>query len=151
MIAIRQATRDDADALAELRWEFRSSLGTTVESHLAFVARCSLWMRAQLEGEWLAWVAEAEDRTIVGHVWLSVIDKIPNPVGERERHAYLSNLYVKPSSRGGVGTRLLEVAVAWASVREVEYVLLWPTQESRSLYARCGFSVSEAYLGLLCR
>ncbi|MBI4486652.1 MAG: GNAT family N-acetyltransferase [Acidobacteria bacterium] len=147
MITIRQATRDDAQALAELRWEFRSSRGTPVESHEAFIARCSTWMHAQLEDEWLAWVAEDERSTLVGHVWLRTIDKIPNPVGERERHAYLSNLYVKPSFRGGVGARLLDAAIGWASARGVDYVLLWPTPRSRTLYARRGFAVSDACLG----
>ena len=31
------------------------------------------------------------------------LHKIPNPVAEPETHAYLSNLYVKPSERGGIG------------------------------------------------
>lgn len=144
---IRRATAADAAALAELRWEFRAGREEPTEHHDAFVARCSAWMRVQLDGDWLAWVAEDEHRTIVGNVWLRTFDKIPNPVGEPERHAYLSNLYVKPSSRGGVGTRLLDAAIGWASARGVDYVLLWPTPRSRTLYARRGFAVSDACLG----
>jgi hypothetical protein len=40
---------------------------------------------------------------IVGQAWLHVLDKLPNPVGEKACHAYFSNLYVTPSARGGVG------------------------------------------------
>jgi predicted N-acetyltransferase YhbS len=150
MIAIRQATVDDAKALAELRWEFRSPRGTPVESHDAFVARCSAWMRAQLAGEWLAWVAEDDGGTMVGHVWLRTIEKIPNPMVERERLAYLSNLYVRPSSRGGVGTQLVEQAVRAAAALDVDYVILWPTPQSRTLYQRHGFAATDAVLCLKC-
>jgi GNAT superfamily N-acetyltransferase len=150
MIEVRPANVDDATALAELRWEFRSGRDTPVETQEAFVARCAAWMRVQLQHDWRAWVADEGGR-IVGHVWLRAIDKIPNPVGERERHAYLSNLYVNPASRGGVGTRLLETAIAWASAHGVDYVLLWPTERSRTLYARHGFAVTADFLGLQCR
>lgn len=143
---IRDATPADAAPLAELRWEFRAGGGEPAEPHDAFVARCAGWMRLRLaSGEWRAWVAENEG-AIVGHVWVRAIDKIPNPVGERERHAYLSNLYVTPSARGGVGTRLLGTAIEWASANGVDALLLWPTERSRSLYARHGFRASGDFL-----
>ena len=99
MIDIRPATPHDAHDLAELRWEFRTGRAPAAEEHDAFIRRCAEWMRRELAAEsWRAWVAVAEGR-IVGHVWLHVISKIPNPVGERDRHAYISNVYVIPSSR----------------------------------------------------
>jgi GNAT superfamily N-acetyltransferase len=150
MTTIRPATTADATRLAELRWEFRAGREPAVEDHGAFLDRCGSWMHAQLaEGRWRAWVAEDGGR-IVGHVWLQTIEKIPNPVGGRERHAYLSNLYVDPSSRGGVGTRLLETALAWACAQGVDYVLLWPTPRSRTLYARYGFRADGEFLGRPC-
>ena len=109
MTEIRSATSADAGALAELRWEFRTENRVATETHAAFVKRCAVWMRGELATSrgWRAWVAVA-DGVIVGQVWMHAIHKVPNPVAESERHAYLSNLYVKPSSRGGTGTRLLE-------------------------------------------
>jgi GNAT superfamily N-acetyltransferase len=77
---------------------------------------------------------------LMGQVWLRLIHKVPNPVGERDRHAYLSNLYVRPHVRGGVGTRLLEAALQWASQQGVDRVLLWPTPRSVGLYERHGFT-----------
>jgi GNAT superfamily N-acetyltransferase len=151
VIEIRPATSADAMALAELRWEFRAGREPAVEGRDAFVERCAAWMRAQLETgiPWRAWVAE-ERRRLVGHVWLHTIDKVPNPNGNRERHAYLSNLYVTPASRGTVGTRLLETAVEWASANGVDHVILWPTMRSRTLYARHGFTVSGDFLNRPC-
>ena len=140
MIEIRSATPADAAALAALRWEFRAGRETPTETRDAFVARCTEWMHAALEGgSWRAWVATDAGR-IVGHVWVHTIHKIPNPVGDRERHAYLSNLYVQPDARGGIGTRLLEQALDWARSNGVDSMVLWPTPRSRTLYQRHGFT-----------
>jgi len=139
-VIVRRATPSDARALAQLRWDFRSGRAPAVEDHLAFIDRCASWMRRELEpgGEWQCWVADDEGR-IVGQVWLQLLEKVPNPVGERDRHAYVSNLYVVPQSRGGVGRQLLAAALHWADEQRVDRVVLWPTERSRTLYERHGF------------
>jgi GNAT superfamily N-acetyltransferase len=158
MTDIRPATRDDAWALAELRWEFRAGRAPAVESRNEFLARCAGWMRRELAAQdpWRAWLAfrqgsgQADDNRIVGQVWLDTLPKIPNPVGERERHAYLSNLYVTPAERGGIGVRLLEAAVAWSRENGIDRVVLWPTQRSESLYLRHGFRRDGGVMELIC-
>jgi GNAT superfamily N-acetyltransferase len=140
MIEIRSASPADAEALAALRWEFRIARAPANESHDAFVARCAVWMRRELAGsKWRAWIAVA-DGAIVGQAWLQTIDKMPNPVEELERHAYVSNVFVQPAFRGGVGTRLLEAALEWARSSHVDRVLLWPSARSVTLYERYGFT-----------
>ena len=136
---IRAATVADARALAELRWEFRAGRDPAVEEHQAFVDRCADWMARELaDTSWRAWVALHEGR-IVGQVWVHLIHKIPNPIGERDRHAYLSNLYVQPSARGGVGTALLETVLEWARANGVDRIVLWPSKRSVTLYQRHDF------------
>lgn len=136
---VRPATPDDARTLAELRWEFRAGRDPAVEEHHAFVDRCAIWMARELASSaWRAWVALDDDR-IVGQVWIQLIHKVPNPVGERDRHAYLSNLYVQPSARGGVGTMLLEMALEWSRANDVDRVILWPSARSVTLYRRHQF------------
>ena len=100
-------------------------------------------MRRELqEGHaWRAWVAVSEG-AIVGQVWLQTITKIPNPVAESEQHAYLSNLYVTPDERGGVGSRLVEAALDWSRANRIDRVVLWPAARSVSLYVRFGFTHS---------
>ena len=149
MTTIRRATADDAPALANLRWEFRSTKNPPVESREAFIARCESWMRTELttSASWRAWLAEQDDG-IVGQVWVHLIQRVPNPAAERERHMYLSNLYVTPEARGGVGTRLLEAALEWATSEHVDRVVLWPTDRSRPLYLRHGFTADVDLLEL---
>lgn len=102
-------------------------------------------MRERLDGAdaWRAWVADA-DAEIVGGVWLQLLEKVPNPVGEPETHAYVTNLYVRPERRGrGIGSALLSAALAECGGRGVDAVVLWPTPDSRPLYERHGFSVRD--------
>ena len=138
MIEVRAAGPDDAPAMAELRWEFRSPRGALTETREAFVVRCAGWMRDELAADWRAWLA-VDDGRIVGQIWMKIIGKIPNPTAERERHAYVSNVYVSPASRGGVGDRLVAAALESARREGVDSVILWPSEKSRTLYARHGF------------
>jgi GNAT superfamily N-acetyltransferase len=95
---------------------------------------------------WRCWVAEA-DATLVGTVWLQLLDKLPNPVAEPERHGYVSSLYVRHAFRGaGVGSALLETCLRACEKAGVDAVLLWPTPESRNLYLRHGFAAREDLL-----
>jgi len=150
MTIVRAAAEDDARSLAELRWEFRSGLVSPVESKTSFIDRCSGWMRRELaKGEWRAWIAICDEAT-VGQVWFRTIEKVPNPVGERDRHGYLSNLYVKPAARGGVGTRLVEIALEFARADGIDRVVLWPTPGSVRLYERYGFVRAGDVMELRC-
>lgn len=107
-------------------------------------------MRAELAGTtWRAWVA-VKDGHIVGNAWVGRIPKLPNPGAEREQHVYVSNVYVRPSARGGVGRALLDAALADAATA-ADRVILWPSALSRSLYARHGFTVSGDVLELKIR
>jgi GNAT superfamily N-acetyltransferase len=146
---VRAAVIADVPALARLRYEFRAALDPTAETEAAFVARCVDWMAVRLEaGTWRAWVAEeAPGGAIVGTVWLHLIEKLPNPVLEPERHGYISSLYVRPAARGaGTGSTLLRACIDACAREGVDAILLWPTPASRGLYERHGFAVRDDLL-----
>lgn len=146
--SVRRATPDDASALASLRYTFRSSLADPIETRTDFIERCVSWMRSHLEEDnrWRAWVAE-RDGIAIGTVWLQIVEKLPNPVIEREFHAYVTNLFVLAEHRGhGVGGLLLSALLAECQALEVDTIFLWPTAESRTLYERHGFAVTDAVM-----
>jgi len=150
MLTVRAATTGDAAELARLRYEFRAAERPAVESRETFIERCTSWMRERLApgSAWHCLLAEHDGATI-GHVWLEVVDKVPNPGGnEPERHVYLTNLYVRPDARGGPGSALVEAALAWCRERRADTVILWPSERSRTLYARYGFAPSTDILAL---
>jgi GNAT superfamily N-acetyltransferase len=149
-VRVRRAKRADAGILARLRHEFRAPLGQNVESHADFLDRCEAWMHARLgsESAWRVWIAEAEGDA-VGAVWLQLVEKLPNPVAESEWHGYVSNLYVRERVRAqGVGSLLLRAALDECARADVDNVILWPTPQSRSLYARHGFEAADNMLVL---
>ena len=151
MTAIRPATPADAERLAEMRYEFRATQNSPVESKDEFVARCEPWMRTRLEhhSAWRCWVGERSGE-IVGNLWMQLIEKIPNPAPELECHAYITNVYVAPEDRGaGIARQLLDAALGYCQEHRVDSVILWPTQLSRPLYARHGFAEPRDILELI--
>jgi len=149
-LVIRRAVPSDAQALARLRCEFRLSLREAAEPDAAFLERCTAWMRERLGSDsvWRCWVVEREG-VIRGNVWLQIIEKLPNPVGEPERHGYVSNLYVQSVLRGaGIGGALLERSLRECEAQHVDSVVLWPTPQSRTLYQRHGFDVRDEIMVL---
>jgi len=150
-INLRVAIQSDAPALAELRYALRASTGIATEPQAEFIERCRHWMTDHLKDDslWRCWVAEA-DHQLIGALWLQLVEKIPNPRSEPEYHAYITNFYVQESARGGgTGSRLLTMALDWCKARGVHAVILWPTEKSRTLYERHGFSVREDILELV--
>jgi GNAT superfamily N-acetyltransferase len=144
-VEIRLANESDAATLANLRYELRSSLHEVVESEVAFVTRCAQWMKERLrdDSNWKCWIAEQQS-TPVGAVWAQLVEKIPNPIAEPESFVYLTNFYVRAEHRGeGIGSRLLTAVLDWSKSSNAQAVILWPTERSRPLYLRHGFSVAD--------
>lgn len=149
-IGVRAGTSADAPELARLRFAFRSEYQAVVESERDFAARCEPWMRKRLmpNSPWRVWVAERSNTgALVATLWFQLIEKLPNPGNEAETHAYITSVYVTPDARGGgVGSRLIEAALATCRDLEVDTVFLWPSARSRALYARYGFVESADIL-----
>ena len=148
---VRLATPDDAAMLAQLRLNLRASLHELREDEAAFVERCTRWMSERLSeaDRWRCWIAEREG-TVLGAVWVQLIEKIPNPIAAPESYVYLTNFFVQPEHRGaGVGSQLLDAALSWSKSNNAELVLLWPTERSKTLYARHGFVTADDFMELV--
>lgn len=148
---IRPARLEDADELARLRWEFRIEFGTPASREYdEFLHEFrSFAADAFAEGApWRAWVAD-EDGRLVGCTWLQLVNKVPHP--NRSLHerpiAYVTNMYVDAGHRNlGLGRELLERAIAFARERDVDGVVLWPSERSRPFYERAGFGPGPLWL-----
>ena len=148
-LGIRVATSADYRALAEMRYRFRAEVGSPTEPRSRFVRRCTSWMKKRFRvgsSAWRCWVVDDGDQ-LLGHVCVQLFEKMPNPVNEREVHAYLTNLYVVPEMRSqGLGRTLLNEALSWCRAQGTDAVILWATPESKSLYRRCGLIQSDDIL-----
>lgn len=149
-ITIRLASPSDAIALAKLRYALRVPLDRVHENDESFLERCRFWMQARLhnDGRWKCWIAEREGM-VVGNLWAQLIEQIPNPTSEPEYYVYFTNFYVLREFRGsGVGSRLFTAALNWSRSKSVHAGILWPTERSRTLYSRYGFSVGTNLMEL---
>lgn len=100
-------------------------------------------------GRWDIWVAEVGGQ-LVSHVYVALIDKVPRPVRENRRIAYMTNVYTRPSHRGsGVGGRLVQQAQEAARRADVELVIVWPSAESIGFYKSHGFKEPSAHEPLI--
>ena len=82
-------------------------------------------------------VARGGDGDVIGHLAL-----------ERESGALVAErgeAVVLPAYRGqGIGSRLLAQVKAWAREQDLEFLILWPAEESIPFYERAGFAPGEA-------
>ena len=138
---LRLGRPPDAAELAKLRLALRGASGTRAEADGEFLDRCRSWMAKHLQSDtWRCWVIE-RDQVLMGSLWLQLVQKIPNPSTEPEFYAYITSFFVVESQRGkGLGSQLLKHALAWCDEAGVHDIILWPTEQSRHLYERFGFT-----------
>jgi GNAT superfamily N-acetyltransferase len=143
---LRLANFADIAELARLRWDFSpDEIAASGQSFGAFLQGFSEFLaRALSSGDWAVWVAEQEGR-LVANVWVQIVQKVPRPgrFGGHNRYGYVTNVYAEPETRGrGVGSRLLQCAITWAREQELEFLVVWPSEESVRFYQRAGFQRS---------
>lgn len=122
---IRPIRREDHALAAAMRYDFRAELGEPSEPRDAFVARMTTWLDRHLSPAssprdlalgtapaWQGWLAtDGTGDEALGHVFLHLVEKVPNPLPEAELIGYVTNLYVVPPRRGrGIGAALLDRA-----------------------------------------
>jgi GNAT superfamily N-acetyltransferase len=150
---IRRAIPTDVIRLSRLRWDYRLEDGEVpTTTYDAFAARYAAFVRAGLSsGEWAYFVAESEGE-IVAHMAVQVVRAIPRPSRVSDQWGYLTDVYTRPAWRGrGVGTAILRYLTAWARVRDLEMLLVSPSDQSRPFYARAGFADGTELMTLALR
>jgi GNAT superfamily N-acetyltransferase len=130
-VALRRAGLRDLGAIVELRIEFERvtrDSGSMDEADRRSELR-SLLGPDLASGLLAAWIAEEGGRAVGQAGLLS-----------RGRVAELLNVYVEPAFRGrGLGTALVEAAIAEARSRGLKKIRLQPTDDGRPIYERSGF------------
>jgi GNAT superfamily N-acetyltransferase len=142
LASIRFATTDDVNDLAGLRFAlYEEQDGTVAESADAYRSRfADFATRALASKDWRAWVARLGDRP-VGAMWLHTVHRVPVPGKRAGPIGYLTNVYVVPQHRNsGLGAEMLDRITSWCGQEGFSEVIVWPTERSRSFYARGGFT-----------
>ncbi len=142
-IIYREATPDDIESLALLRWEMEIEQGHEAtdadEYKQAYVAT----ERDEMTGRrHRAWLAEADGQAVacVLLVWWA----LPPKFGDLQRkRGFVSSVYTKPAyRRRGIARELMRLLIA--SAREgVRRLILWSSEMGRPLYEQLGFAGSR--------
>jgi GNAT superfamily N-acetyltransferase len=137
---IRLAELGDVEELVELRSDFTFEGVARQVPRDRYEEECRAFLADAISsGRWQIWVAELEGR-IVSHAFVALVDKVPRPVREHARIAYLTNVYTRPDSRGrGIGSAVIATAQEAARDADVEVMIVWPSDESVEFYEREGF------------
>jgi GNAT superfamily N-acetyltransferase len=140
---IRNATPDDAEELARLRWQLYTEQDPSIaEPFDAYRKRfLGFALAALVDDRWRAWVAGTE-AGLAAAMWLQTVPRVPAPGRGKPRPiGYLTNAYVEPAHRGlGLGSAMLAAVFAHCEANGFELVVAWPAKDAYSFYERAGFT-----------
>jgi GNAT superfamily N-acetyltransferase len=145
---IRVAGPDDAEQLADLRYQWRVvERGERGLDPGSFLQALRNWMvsHASTHIPFLA----LDDGRPVGMGWLALVDRVPGPQHFIRRSAYVQSVYVDAAFRSmGIGTALVEFILEHARGLGLEYLAVHPSELSFALYRRLGFTDATRALEL---
>ncbi|POX38077.1 GNAT family N-acetyltransferase [Streptomyces sp. Ru73] len=147
-VRVRRARTADVPELARLRWAFKEEDHDGAPPATARPVReAEEWIRERLAGgRWPAWVAECGGE-VCGHVFLHLVERVPEPYEDNTPVGYVTNFYVVPSRRDrGLGTALLDALRLHARRAGTDVLIVWPSERSAPLYRRAGFRPSPELL-----
>ena len=145
---IRAAGAQDWEHLARLRFQWRTEEGNERGEWEGFSHSFHLWYEDHRESH-RAFLADLPGEPGVGMAWVAVIERVPGPSKWERLSGLVQSVYVRPVHRGqGIGEELVRAGVQWAIERGLDYLIVHPREQSRSLYERVGFAVTDRVMEL---
>ena len=139
---IRRAAAEDADTIVKQRRAMFYEMGHRDEPVLdAMAVAFRPWLlRMMHSGEYLAWFAVADDRSIAAGLGLWLMDWPPHMIGPGARRGNILNVYTSPEHRRqGLARQLMHTALAWCRGHGIRAVILHASEEGLPLYEELGF------------
>jgi GNAT superfamily N-acetyltransferase len=141
-VEIRLAESKDIKELIKMRWDNTLEFDENKkdESYEKFEIECQTFLENALQSrQWFIWIAEEENK-IVSHIYIELIQKVPRPGRITHPFAYMTNVYTTPEYRNeGVGSKLLSSINKWIKENKFEFVIVWPSDESKNYYKKNGY------------
>jgi len=138
ILNVRNATRDDIEALVSLRIQLLEATDPSFDGALR------AWLRTHLaDGSFRAWIAD-DAGTVVAASGLTVLDRPPYPGNATGLDGYVTNMYTLPAyRRRGLARQLLEVLIAHARQVGIKRLFLESSREGQQLYEEFGFQLTR--------
>ncbi|MFS1512212.1 GNAT family N-acetyltransferase [Chengkuizengella sp. SCS-71B] len=139
---IRLAEAKDIEQLIKMRWDSTIEVDESKknESYDDFEKECQIFLENALNSsQWYIWVAVEKD-TILSHIYIELIQKVPRPGRTTNPFAYMTNVYTVPEYRNiGVGSKVLDSINKWIKKNNYEFVIVWPSDEAINYYKKNGY------------
>lgn len=148
-ITIRLATPDDAATIAGHRTGMFLDLGRFDAERAATMTDelIPLFRRMVRSGEYVGWLAVAEDGTVAAGAGVQLRMLLPRPETAVTREALVVNVYVQPEyRRNGLARRLMIAILDWSREQGIERVVLHASVMGRPLYESLGFAPTNEML-----
>ena len=145
-MSFRMANRGDIPSLVGLRLAYlrEDFPNQTAEQSSRIQTQLPDYFQRRLGRELLVFVCE-EDEQIVSTVFLLITEKPANPNFPTGLTGTVLNVYTLPQYRQrGFATRLMELAIREANLRNLSYLELKATQAGLPLYQKLGFVPEES-------
>ena len=142
----RLATTLDSFQLADCRWAYwlEDGVDPAAQDQDTFFEDFEKWLTARMNVTWFVWCA-IENGTVVSHVYIQRIEKLPKPSAPVDQFGYVTNVYTRPGYRSkGIGTVLVNHVKAWALETDLEFLVLWPSEDSIPFWKRSDFASTDA-------
>ncbi len=132
----------DFAQIAELRWRLKTETLSPQDQpdRETFLARYLDHLHAEHQtGQTIHWVLETAEG-VQGVMTVRKVAKETSLQGKSGTWGYLTNVFVSKALRNKkLGTALLTDLINWAKAEHLEFLLVWPSVQSRPFYARAGF------------
>ncbi len=145
-ISFRRAGVEDAETIASHRYAMFRDIGYQDEAALNSMRNKFLpWVEAKLKsGDYLGWLAVIEGDLVVAGAGLWLMDWPAHMLASSPRRGNILNIYTEPPfRRRGLARWLVEAALHWCKVNDIDFVILHASEEGRSLYEELGFEAGN--------
>lgn len=140
---IRDATPDDASAIASLRLAWADERGDTTEAAKTYAAGLATWIESHAETV-VGKLAQRDDGHVVAMGWLAVVDRVPVPTRHDRKTGDIQSVFVLPEyRRTGIASDLLDALVEEARSRGLSKIVLQSSTAGAKFYRRIGWNNSE--------
>lgn len=141
MIQYRIVNYSEYVKIAELRWIFQSEEDDSLKINEKdnFIKDCLLSIQNDNMSMYMHFGAFEHDN-LIAMASLCIINKIPRPHKIIDPIGYLTNVFVLKNYRNHqIGSKLLNIVYDYAKAKDLELIIVWPSDESLKFYERLGY------------